>query len=158
ITLLRLFRLGSLIAGFWVILFRPERRIVIAGIAWFVIGIAPALPLFEHFMPYYLFMPAVGFSIAIGSIADAMYRKLADYSPSIAAVSVGAPLITVAVICAVAARHDAADNRVLGRSSRIAENSLSDLMQAYPTLQPNTTIYISDAEEPDLAWDISQGA
>ena len=58
----------------------------------------------------------------------------------------------------MAARHDARDNRVLGRSSRLAESSLSDLKQAHPTLQPNTTIYISDAEEPDLAWDVAQGA
>ena len=75
-----------------------------------------------------------------------------------AAPVIAVPLIVLTGICAVAARNDGRDNRVLGLSSRLAENSMNDLKDAHPTLQPNTTIYISDAEEPSLSWDTSQGA
>ena len=148
ITFLRLFRAVVLILALW-LMFRPERRFVLAGFAWFFIAVGPALPLFEHFMPHYLFLPLVGFSIAIGVIADAAYRK--------AGITVAVPLIVLAGICAIAARNDARDNRILGWSSRLAFNSLGDLKAQHPALQPNTTIYFSDADEPDLSWDTSQG-
>jgi hypothetical protein len=47
---------------------------------------------------------------------------------------------------------------MLGRSSTLALNSLHDLQTAHPQLSSNTTLYISNAEEPDLNWDTSQGA
>jgi hypothetical protein len=137
-------------------MFRAD-RMILAAAAWFFIAVGPALPLFEHFMPHYLFLPLAGFSIAIGVIADAVYRKLAPYSTAGAAIAVAAPLIVLAGICAAAARNDARDNRTLGWSSRLAFNSLADLKAQHPTLQPNTTIYFSDAGDPDLAWDTSQG-
>src|SRR6267142_2526235 len=102
--------------------FRPD-RLILAAAAWFFIAVGPALPLFEHFMPHYLFLPLAGFSIAIGAIADAVYRKIAAYSTAAAAMAVGVPLIVLAGICAVAARNDARDNRTLGLSSRLAFNS-----------------------------------
>jgi hypothetical protein len=148
ITFLKLFRVVVLILALW-LMFRPERRLVLAGFAWFFIAVGPALPLFEHFMPHYLFLPLVGFSIAIGVIGDAAYRK--------AGIPVAVPLIMLAGICALAARNDARDNRTLGWSSRLAFNSLADLKAQHPSLQPNTTIYFSDADEPDLSWDTSQG-
>src|SRR5207245_3819556 len=83
--------------------------------------------------------------------------KASQYNAAGAAVAVAAPLILLAGICAVAARNDARDNRTLGWSSRLAFNSLTDLKARHPALEPNTTIYFSDAGEPDLAWDTSQG-
>ncbi|HYR43153.1 MAG TPA: glycosyltransferase family 39 protein [Terriglobia bacterium] len=170
LTFLKLFRAAVVILGLALCLrifvvnqqgpkaqvFRPD-RLILAAAAWFFIAVGPALPLFEHFMPHYLFLPLAGFSIAIGAIADAVYRKIAAYSTAAAAMAVGVPLIVLAGICAVAARNDARDNRTLGLSSRLAFNSLTDLKAQHPTLQPDTTIYFSDAGEPDLAWDLSQG-
>src|SRR2546422_6650303 len=108
-------------------MFRPERRLIFAAVAWFFIAVGPALPLFDPFLPHYLFLPLAGFSIAIGVIADAAYRKTAIYSSPAAAAVVVVPLIILAGICAVAARSDARDNRMLGLSSRLALNSLTDL-------------------------------
>jgi len=157
IRFLKFFRLATIALGLWVLI-RPERRLMIAGVLWFLIAVSPALPLFEHFLPYYLFMPLVGFSIAVGTIIDAAYRGAARFNPHFAAIAIAVPLVVLAGICAVCARRDMANNRLLGISARIAENSLKDVKKAHPTLQPNTTIYISDAEEPSLSWDTSQGA
>ena len=156
ITFLKLFRAMFLILALWS-MFRPERRLILASAVWFVIAVGPALPLFEHFLPHYLFLPLAGLCIAVGVVTEAAYRQASQYSRAGAAVAVAAPLILLAGICAVAARNDARDNRTLGWSSRLAFNSLTDLKAQHPRLQPGTTIYFSDAGEPDLAWDTSQG-
>ena len=156
ITFLKFFRAAVVLLGLW-LMFRPERRIVIAALAWFFIAILPALPVFEHFVPYYLFCPLVGLSIGIAATADAAYGKIAKYSPAGAALALIAPLALLAGICAIAARNDAQDNRMLGWSSRLASNSLSALKAKYPVLPSNTTIYFSNAAEPGLSWDTSDG-
>src|SRR2546427_7300065 len=104
--------------------FRAD-RLILAAAAWFFIAVGPALPLFEHFMPHYLFLPLVGFSIAIGVIADAVYQKIAAYSIAGAAMAVAVPLIMLAGICAVASRNDALENRTLGCASLLSFNKLA---------------------------------
>jgi hypothetical protein len=157
VDFLKLFRILVGLLAVWIML-RPERNVVVAGLAWFVIALAPALPLFDHFFPYYMFLPLVGFSIAVGIILDVACRKAATLSRAGAGVALAATLSVVFAICIVSVRADARDNRMLGRSSTLALNSLNDLRTRHPRLSPNTTIYISNAEEPDLNWDTSQGA
>jgi hypothetical protein len=48
------------------LLLRPERKFILFGLAWFVVTALPALPLLNHFLPYYLFLPIVGVSLFIG--------------------------------------------------------------------------------------------
>ena len=157
VALLKAFRLLTGLLALW-LMFKPERRLVLAGLAWFAITIAPALPLFDHFFPYYLFLPLVGFSIAIAMILDTAYRKAASYTPTDAGLALGISLAVLFAICIVSVRSDARSNRMLGRSSTLALNSLNDLQTRHPGLRSNTTIYLSNAEEPDLNWDTSQGA
>lgn len=157
IEFLKLFRALMASLAIW-LLFRTERRLVFAGLAWFFIAIAPALPLFEHFVPYYLFLPLVGFSIAIAMMLDTAYRKVEAYTRAGAGVALGTLLTVLFAICIVSVRNDARENRMLGGSSILVLNSMSDLKAQRPRLQPNTTIYLSNAEEPDLNWDTSQGA
>jgi hypothetical protein len=154
--ILRIFRLLVLLLAAWLLL-RRESRSVLAGSAWFLITVAPGLPLFEHFLPYYLFLPVVGLSVIVGVAADAVYSKIGTYNRPLAAAVVTVPLIVLGMICAATARDYATGNAVLGRSSKLALNTLNDLRAAYPTLQPNTTLYFSDAEDPDLSSDTSQG-
>jgi hypothetical protein len=156
LTFLKYFRIAIVLLGLWLML-RPERRFILAAGAWFVISVAPALPLFEHFFPYYLFLPLAGFSFGIGVIFEAVYRKVAEYNRSGAAAVIMAPLLALGVICATASRNDARDNRTLGGSSMLAFNTVTDIKAGHPSLLPNTTVYFSDAAEPEIAWDTSQG-
>jgi hypothetical protein len=151
------FRLLIALLALW-ILFRPERRVFLTSLAVFAIALVPALPLLNHFLPYYLFLPLAGFSIAIGMIVDTAYRRAALWSRAGAGFAMSTVLAVLFVICIVSVRADARDNRMLGRSSTLALNSLHDLQTAHPQLTSNTTIYISNAAEPDLNWDTSQGA
>jgi hypothetical protein len=157
IAALKSFRIVIALLAIW-LMFRPERKLMLAGLAWFVIAIAPALPLFDHFFPYYLFLPLVGLSIAIAIILDTAYRKASTYTRVGAGLTLAATVAILFVVCATSIRNDARGNRMLGRSSTLALNSLNDLKARHPKLQPNTTIYLSNAEEPDLNWDTSQGA
>jgi hypothetical protein len=154
---LKAFRILIGLLAIW-LMFRSERRLVLAGLAWFVITIVPALPLVDHFFPYYLFLPLVGFSIVIGTILDTAFRKAAAYNRTGAGLALGISLAVLFAICIVSVRNDARDNRMLGRSSTLALNSMNDVQTQHPNLRPNTTIYLSNAEEPDLNWDTSQGA
>jgi hypothetical protein len=158
VRFLKAFRMLIAMLALWMLVFRPERKILLVGLAWFAIAVAPALPLVGHFLPYYLFLPLVGFSIAIGILLDAAYRKAVLWSSAVAGFVMSAVLAVLFVVCVVSVRTDARDNRMLGRSSTLARNSLNDLKARHPRLSPNTTIYMSNAEEPDLNWDTSQGA
>jgi hypothetical protein len=157
VDFLKTFRLLVGVLALWV-MFLPERRVLLAGLTWFVITMLPAVPLIDHFFPYYLFLPLAGFSIAIGTILDAAYRQFARWSQASARFALASSLGVLFLICIASVRADARENRMLGRSSTLASNSLNDLRAAYPRLSGNTTIYISNAEEPDLNWDTSQGA
>src|SRR6185369_13580843 len=154
---LKAFRMLIALLAVWV-LFKPERRVLLTSLAVFIIALVPALPLLNHFLPYYLFLPLAGFSIAIGMIVDTAYRRAASWSRAGAGLAMSAVLAILFVICIVSVRADARDNRMLGRSSTLALNSLQDFQTAHPQLSSNTTIYISNAEEPDLNWDTSEGA
>jgi hypothetical protein len=154
ILLLRIFRFLVVLSAAWLLLKR-ESRIVLAGLSWFLIAVAPGLPLYDHFLPYYLFLPVVGLSLIVGVAAEAVYSRIAIKPLAVAVIAT--PLIIVGTICAAAANDDATGNGVLGRSSKLAFNILTDLQKARPALQPNTTIYFSDAEYPDLSWDTAQG-
>ena len=58
--------------------------------------------------------------------------------------------------CSASIHGDIENHRLLGGSANVASRSLHDLIQLYPELPPNATIYIDDADEP-LAWDHSWG-
>ena len=46
-----------------------ERRLGVFGLAWFVITLAPVLPLRDHRVEYYLTVPAIGLALAVGAAA-----------------------------------------------------------------------------------------
>jgi hypothetical protein len=58
--------IGFLMAALLVVRW-PGRRVVWFAWAWFVITIAPILPLADHRTDYYLTIPAIGVSIALGA-------------------------------------------------------------------------------------------
>jgi hypothetical protein len=51
------------------------------------ITLAPALPLVAHFLPYYLFLPVAGLSIALGTAITWLYDRAARFHGSVAMTS-----------------------------------------------------------------------
>jgi hypothetical protein len=138
-------------------LFSSRRRYVLTGLAWFLIAAAPTLPLLDHFLPYYLFGPLVGFSIAVGATIDFAYEWFARYSRPMAFAMCFLVMGLVAVIDAGAARRAAARHFLLGGSAKSAQNGMNDMLALYPQIPKGTTLVIFDEEAPSIPWNQAFG-
>ncbi len=138
-------------------LFSSRRRYVLTGLAWFLITAAPTLPLLDHFLPYYLFGPLVGFSIAVGVALDWAYEWCLRYSRPLAFASCALVIALVAVIDAGAAKRVADSHYLLGGSAKSAENGMNDMLALYPKIPKGTTLVIFDEEAPSIPWNQAFG-
>jgi len=133
------------------VLFRTERRAILFGWIFFWITVFPGLLLVAHFLPYYLFLPVAGLSVVLGSAFTWLHDRIHQYRPILAAAVVvllfGGVLYSTHPTIQGNIRH----NTLLGASSAIASNTLSDLKALYPVLPKDATIYFSDSISP-LGW------
>jgi hypothetical protein len=153
---LKIVRVLLCVAAFFA-LFSFRRRYVLTGLAWFLIAAAPTLPLLDHFLPYYLFGPLVGFSIAVGAALDWAYEWFARYSRPLAFASCVLVVGLVAVIDAGAARRVAVSHSLLGGSAKSAQNGMNDMLALYPEIPKGTTLVIFDEEALSIPWNQAYG-
>jgi hypothetical protein len=139
-----------------VLLIRSERKTILIGAAWFAITLLPALPLLNHLIPYYLFLPIVGLSLVVGAVFTWTYDVLRRRQPVAAAAIVVMIFAGMLYVTNRSIGADIRDNRLLGGSADLAFRSLTDLKRMYPVLPAQTTIYFDDAEEP-LYWEHNYG-
>jgi hypothetical protein len=132
-------------------------RPVIAGFAWFWISVLPALPLRGHFLPYYLLLPIVGFSLMVGASWAQLYDRIATTRARPAVAMASMTFILLALVLSRTSRSEARNNFLLGRSSRIAETSLRDIRNLFPSISPGTRFWIQDESEPDLNFHQAEG-
>jgi Dolichyl-phosphate-mannose-protein mannosyltransferase len=138
-------------------LFSPRRKFVLIGIAWFFIEASPTLPLLAHFLPYYLFAPMVGFSIAVGTVLDGLRERLSRFSSRFAWAVCGAILAIPVMINAGIADGLEDTHFLLGGSARSALDGLNDVRRLYPVIPPGTTLVFFNEERPSLSWDQASG-
>lgn len=148
---LKLFRLLVLALAAAAVVIGSNRRSVIFGIAWFWLALVPALPLVSHFLPYYLFLPVIGLGLVVGSALGWVYDLLERVQPVVAAAVVIALCAGIVTATNRSIRGEIADNSLLGGSSKLASNSLSDLRHLYPSLPDDVTLYFADAGQ-SLVW------
>jgi hypothetical protein len=139
-----------------VTLIRPERKIILFGLAWFWIALLPALPIATHFVPNYLFVPIVGLSIVVGVVFYRAYDALRSIQPLFAAASLVVVFTGLLYVNSRSIRGDIRDNRILGGSAKLASDTLADLKRLYPTFPAKTTFYFADADE-SLQWEHDNG-
>jgi len=145
-TLLRIFRILSLLLIGYA-LFTRYRTAVFAGLLLLVISIVPALPLHNHFLPYYLFLPVTGLCIALGAAITAGYEAVDSWAPVAPPLLAGSLLLTLGLMCIYSIQNDGIDNLLLGRSSRAAWNMLSSIRAVRPAVPVGARIlFISDRE------------
>ena len=156
VIFLRLFR--AIVLGLAVfLLFRSQRKILLFAIAWFCLTVMPALPLVNHFLPYYLFLPVVGWSLLIGTIFGWANDRVGRMHWSISAGMIAVLFGGLVLACNASIQSHVQNHPLLGGSAKLAVNSLADLRELYPTLPAKPTIYFADSEEP-LAWEHAWGA
>jgi len=132
------------------LLFREERKLIMFGAAWFVIGLSPMLMLTNETGPYYLFLAMVGFSFVVGLNLNAIHENLSGRSSPIANAFIGVMLLMVWISCRSLIVGDTAADTALGYSSRWAANSMEDMLKLHPELPHDAKIYILDESNPDL--------
>jgi len=109
-----------------------------------------------HFLPYYMFLPVVGFSVLVGATWNRLFEELPRRLP-LAPVVTSLAFAALAYVCVRSSRSDAINNPLLAHSSRIAETSLQDLRRLYPTIPSGTVVFIDDGAQPDLPFHHAQG-
>jgi hypothetical protein len=134
-----------------------RRNWVLLGLAWFVIASFPALLLRDHLMPYYFFLPLVGFSLVVGTALEWFYEAVSRFSVVAANIACFAPLAVMVMLCSLTIWNEVTGSPLLGVSSRLARNSLIDLRLLLPDIPPGTVIYIIDDLQPDLAFAQASG-
>jgi len=138
------------------LLITSERRMVAIGAVWFAITILPALPLRDHLIPYYLFLPIAGLSLVVGAAFAWIYDVLRRRQPVAAGAILFMTFAGMVYVTSRSIRGDIRDNGLLGGSADLAFSSLTDLKRLYPAMPAKTTIYFDDLEEP-LSWEHNNG-
>jgi hypothetical protein len=131
------------------------RRTIAVGVVWFFLTVMPALPLLDHFLPYYLFLPLVGSSLLISVALTVIYDRLSAV-PVLAPATIGGVMAGLLYICAISIHADIRNNLLLGGSSDVALRTLNELKQLYPVLPSGAVIFVEDDESP-LWWNQSAG-
>jgi hypothetical protein len=134
-----------------VLLISPERKAVLFASAWFWLTLLPALPLVNHFIPYYLFLSVAGLSLMVGAGFVWLYDRLRRFHMVVANSII---MLVFGSILYVQARPIAAnirDNSLLGGSAGLSASTLNDLKVFFPSLPEDMTIYFADAEQ-SVAW------
>jgi hypothetical protein len=144
--------------GALMLLFGPQRKIVLIGLSWFIAMIVPALLLKTHFLPYYLFVPLVGTAVIGGTILDSIHKRLEEWSPKVA-------LVSVLVVLAVwtkgqvhAANRVALIHPILGGAAIRSGMALEDVQGSYPTLPEGKQLIFLNEGLPAAAGDQAFGA
>lgn len=139
------------------VLFTPRRKFLLIGLAWFFTAALPTLPLTNHFLPYYLFAPIVGFSIAIGTVMDWAYAYCARMFPSVTFALCAAWITVNVAIDADMAIGVPARHYMLEGSAESAWNGLDDLRALHPLIPSGTTLLIFNEENSATSWNQAKG-
>jgi len=119
--------------GAFALLFTARRRLVLAGICWFITMLGPALLLKTHFLPYYLFVPLAGIAVAGGTLLDWIYEQCKPLSPRVAGAIVGIILAAWTKGQVHAANRVALTHPLLGAAAIRSGIAWEDVHRSYPT-------------------------
>ena len=127
-----------------------RRSLVLVGGTWFLVGLLPTLGIVRGFASYYLFLPTVGVALIVGLALSSGYRYLSARNVPAAVLLTILPLLVTAIAVKTHVYDDIRGNVSLGFAGRIAEQTVQTLMEGYPTIEANSTIYFLNSDLPDL--------
>src|SRR5688572_13456445 len=134
--------------GIVCVLFTKRRRFLLLGATWFLFTAFPAFSLVNHFLPYYLFAPLIGFALAMGSLLDWVYAELARKIPRIGVVALVGVLGTWTTAHAAMAWKIGADHILLGAGARVSATTMRDIRSLYPALPGGAQVVLFNEDAP----------
>jgi len=160
IGLIAVAAIGFLIIGFIVWLRRAwqkfpdwSRRIILWGLAWFVICLLPVLPLAGHNYAYYMNIALIGFSAMLASMALGFMFALSSKSPWR---KIGWVLLALFVVNFAANTVISARVRTVPRLSVIAKQGYDEMREAHPSFEEGTLLFILDVDRK-FEWAVLHG-
>ena len=123
------------------------RQCALFGWIWFVLALAPFLPLAHHLSGYYLFFPSAGLALAAATVAVYSW----EYNWVARAAAVGSILLWIAVTVP-AARKEAASNYAQSVRARDLVSALASARARHP----NKTLLLSGIDETFFNASIGQ--
>ncbi|HET9942490.1 MAG TPA: glycosyltransferase family 39 protein, partial [Terriglobia bacterium] len=139
---------GLAVVGAIGVLFTRERRFLLLGVAWYLTAGAPAFLLINHFLPYYLFAPLIGFGLAMGTILDWVYIQARKVVPR-AGLAIPVVVLTIwTVIHASTGRRIADEHVMLAGAARINDATVYTLRKLHPSLPKGTKLVLFNEEIP----------
>jgi len=119
--------------------------------AWFLASMSPALPLLDHFTPYYAFVPSIGLAWLAG---DALVR-VRSRSGHVVAWACAA----IYVVCHVPSTLFVRDlNRDRSREVITQETRLAEAVQDIRRVQPDGAVFLAGLDMDPFWWGLCYGA
>jgi hypothetical protein len=126
------------------LLFTEKRRVVFIGLAWFVIALSPMLALANHFLPYYLYLGLIGFSVVIGTAVEDKFAALARW-PKTRLAALLVLFIPLGIICVRCIRSDVASYPLAGGVATPASRVYAQIKQLHPVIGKGALLYFLDS-------------
>jgi|WetSurMetagenome_2_1015567.scaffolds.fasta_scaffold06348_3 hypothetical protein len=121
-------------------LFVKEKRVMLFSILWFVIALVPVLPYVHHAQNYYVNISVVGISVLVASLVSKYGGR--------AKILVGG-LMALYILSSVANVHHQEDYSWVAVRSRLAETGIKEMKSLFPTLSPDSVLYLLNTDEND---------
>jgi hypothetical protein len=128
-----------------------RQPMVLGGLVWFVIGLAPVLFLAAKTMRHNLYVPVLGLSLVAGLITQEVHSWIRRRSRSWA-IAILVWLLAAYITSAAVAVHSYWKKAWPVQTSVAAENALADLARLRPERSQVSTLYFLDNHRDDLIW------
>jgi hypothetical protein len=130
---------------------RRRRWISLFCMAWFLATLAPALPLLDHFTPYYTFVPSIGLAWLAG---DALVRIRSRSGRGLAWACA-----MLYVVCHIPSTLFVRDwNRDRSREVIAREIRLAEAVQDIRRVQPDGAVFLTGLDMNQFWWGLCYGA
>ena len=135
----------------WLVICARRRRWVpLFCLLWFVVTLAPTLPLREHVTPYYTFIPSVGLAWLAG---DALARAVSWPGRSI-----GIACAVLYAVCQIPSAIFVRDwNRERSRDAVKREAQLADAVREIRRLEPEGAVFLTGLDGEQFWWGLCYG-
>jgi hypothetical protein len=113
-----------------------RERVILFGLGWFALFLAPVVFLPEHMFHYYLYLPGTGVVLVLARLAELVLRGLRRNTRQVLALTCAALLVLCNVVGVV---YELGHNPTMVQEAQ-GQRALATLRADHPRLLPGTTI------------------
>ncbi len=135
---------------------KPGKALIPLGFLWFLVALIPMLALTE-FKPYYLYVPLLGLSMAVGKLAQTLRERVPRRFGSWGDFGLVLSLAMLWQSCHLIAAQDLARHPLLGPAAESARQAAREVEMLRPNPPQGTSVLILDDGSQPLWWRYASG-